>query len=164
MTTTQLLAEHLKSDLGTLKWHLDDFTDADFLVRPCPGANHALWQLGHLVSSTGRMLGQIDGSFASPIAERITAPFRDKELPKSDDPTKFPTPTELRQAVDQLSSAAGAWIASLPDEALDKPSPDWAKDWAPTVGRMLAAMATHVAMHYGQIQVIRRKLGKKHLM
>ena len=34
------------------KSYLADLSDADLLLRPVPGANHILWQLGHLVQST----------------------------------------------------------------------------------------------------------------
>ena len=71
MTTSQLLAAHLKHDLGTLKWHLADFADADYFVRPCPGANHAMWQVGHVLASTGRLLTMIDELFNHVLLDRF---------------------------------------------------------------------------------------------
>lgn len=164
MNTLTLLADNLKSELATLKWHLDDFSDADFYVRPAPAANHALWQVGHVLSSTASMLVQVDSSFQSPLPEKLTAPFKQEGSSRVDDPTKFPTPAELRAGIDQLAAAAGAWVAGLSTDVLPRPSPEWAKDWAPTMGRLLISIGTHVAMHYGQIQAIRRLLGKKNLM
>jgi hypothetical protein len=110
------------------------------------------------------MLAQVDGSFKSPVPDDLTAPFKVEGSSKWDEPGKFPKPAALLEAIDQLGESAAAWMARLPPEVLQKPSPDWAKDWAPTMGRLLVNIGTHVAMHYGQIQVIRRKLGKPHLM
>jgi hypothetical protein len=33
-------------------------------------------------------------------------------------------------------------------------------DFAPTVGHLVLMIASHIMMHVGQMQVIRRKLGK----
>ncbi|MCS7032470.1 MAG: DinB family protein [Phycisphaerae bacterium] len=162
MTTSQLLATHLKHQLGMLKWHLDDFSDADMFVRPCPGANHAMWQTGHIVASTGQLLAMVSDTFRTPIAEGLTSRFTG-ETARLDDPSAFPTLAELRQAVDTLADAAGSWAAELPQSLLEQPSPDPVKAWAPTRGLLLAGIASHVQMHVGQIQVIRRKLGKPHL-
>lgn len=159
MTTAELLASHLKHDLGMLKWHLADFADADFFLRPAPAANHAMWQTGHIVSSTGRLLAMIDERFKTPIDDAITGKFT-KETSKVDDPKQFPAPDQVRSALDQLGAAVQSFIAKLPPEKLDAKSPDWAKDWAPTNGLLLAGLASHVQMHIGQVQVIRRALGK----
>ena len=34
-----------------LQFTLGDFSDADMLARPAPSANHAAWQLGHLIAA-----------------------------------------------------------------------------------------------------------------
>ena len=58
MTQTELLADMLNRNLEMLKATLGDFSDADMLVRPTPGANHAAWQLGQyscmVVGGAGR--------------------------------------------------------------------------------------------------------------
>lgn len=159
MTTAQLLAAHLKHDLGMMNWHLADFTDADMFHRPCPAGNHAMWQTGHIIGSTGRLLAMIDPSFQTPISDELTGRFT-KETSTSNDPKVFPTLAQLREAITKLAEAAAAWVAELPQAKLDAPSPDWAKDWCPTNGLLVAGIASHVQMHIGQIQMIRRCLGK----
>jgi len=159
MTTAELLGKHLKHDLEMLKWHLADFTDADMFHRPCPAGNHAMWQTGHIVSSTGRLLSMIEPSFKTPVSDEVAGKFT-KESARIDDPAAFPTLQQLRDALDQLASAADKWIAGLPQSLLDARSPDWAKDWAATNGLLLAGIASHVQMHIGQVQMIRRCLGK----
>jgi hypothetical protein len=56
MTPIELIADNLRRNLELLKMTLADFSDADMMVRPCPGANHALWQLGLLVNGEVSML------------------------------------------------------------------------------------------------------------
>ena len=57
MAHKQMLAEVFASNLEMLKMTLADFSDADMLVRAVPKANHALWQLGHLVNSEVTLVG-----------------------------------------------------------------------------------------------------------
>src|SRR5271170_7679494 len=57
MTQMELSADVLTRNLEMLRMTLADFSDADMLVRPCPGANHAAWQLGHLTAAETRMTG-----------------------------------------------------------------------------------------------------------
>lgn len=159
MTTAELLAAHLKHELGMLAWHLGDFADADMFVRPCAAANHAMWQTGHVTTSTGRLLQSIDESFRTPVAPAIADRFT-KEASKTDDPSQFPSRQQVLDALGAVAQAAHDWIAGLPQDKLDARSPDWAKDWAPTNGLLLAGIAGHVQMHVGQVQVIRRVLGK----
>ncbi|HRK32927.1 MAG TPA: DinB family protein [Tepidisphaeraceae bacterium] len=163
MNITELLATHLKGDLNMLKWHLDDFSEADTLVRPCEGANHANWQVGHLVASTGRLLALVDSSFPSPVSSEMGEKYT-KETSKSDDPKQFATLAELRSVLTTLAETAHDWVKALEPSKLNGTSPDWAKDFAPTKDLFIAFIASHVQMHIGQIQVIRRRLGKPHLM
>ena len=60
MKATELFAENLAGNLEFLKQELADFTDADMFVRPTPQANHAAWQIGHLVAAENR-LAQVFG-------------------------------------------------------------------------------------------------------
>ena len=159
MTTSELLAAHLKNDLGMITWHLADFSEADMLVRPCSTANHGNWQVGHAVSSTGRLLEKVDSGFVTTVSSELAEKYT-KESSKVDDASKFATLEELRSAIAKLADAAAAWVSEMPQEKLDAKSPDWAKDWAPTNGLLLAGIASHVQMHIGQLQVIRRRLGK----
>jgi len=159
MTTMEICASHIRSDLGLLKWHLSDFSDADALVRPCAGANHANWQVGHTLASTASMLTFIDSGFSAPMAKGFGEKYT-KEASKSDDPKHFATLDDLRKGIEEVSAAAHACVSKLPAEKLEAKSPDWANDFAPTIGLFLPFIASHVQMHIGQIQVIRRRLGK----
>ncbi len=54
MSSIELLADSLQRNLDTVNGTLRDFSDADFYTRPCPGANHAAWQIGHLIAAETR--------------------------------------------------------------------------------------------------------------
>jgi hypothetical protein len=40
----------LEATKGNLPMYVRDFSDADLLVRPVPGANHAAWQIGNVIA------------------------------------------------------------------------------------------------------------------
>src|SRR5579864_6058217 len=94
MTQLELMADVLSRNLEFVKSTLADFSDADMLVRPVPGANHAAWQLGHLIGAEVRMVNS-----AKPgAAPELPAGFADKftrETAKIDDPNFFPRKAEL---------------------------------------------------------------------
>jgi hypothetical protein len=159
MTQTELLAELLTGNLDFVKMTLSDFSDADMLVRPCPGANHAAWQLGHLTNSESGSLALLAPDKARPAPAAFKEKFN-KETAKIDDPKFFPGKGELIEAFSASRLATVEWAKSLTPADLARPTPDKVRSWAPTVGHLLAMTPVHVAMHVGQFQVIRRKLGK----
>jgi hypothetical protein len=157
MHGTELLADVLANNLGFLKMTLADFSDADMLTRPCPGGNHAAWQLGHLTVAENSFL---NGS-APGKAPELPAGFKEKfskENSKIDDPKAFPKKDEILDQFTKQRNAMIAWAKSLTPADLDKPGPH--PQFAPSIGHLLAMTPVHVAMHVGQFQGIRRKLGK----
>lgn len=159
MTQIDLLIDQLQRNHEMLKGTLADFSDADLLTRPCPGANNAAWQLGHLIKSEAGALA----AFAPGTAPPLPAGFADKitrESAGKDDPSLFPNKSELLDLFARVRAATIAWAKGLKESDLAQPSPERMRGWAPTAGHYLAAVPGHVAMHVGQFQVIRRKLGK----
>ena len=59
LSIQDLLADSYAKNLEMVKMTLADFSDAEMLVRPVPGANHANWQLGHLVVSEVHIIGAL---------------------------------------------------------------------------------------------------------
>ena len=159
MKTTDLLAYDLAGSIELLKKSLADFSDADLLVRPTPGANHAAWQLGHLVNAEVGLVNAVaPGAVPAPPGEfsnRFT-----KETAKSDDPATFPSKDEILRQLTRTRTATVTWVKGLSDADLEKPGPERMRSVTPTVAHLASMLASHVAMHLGQIQVIRRKLGK----
>jgi hypothetical protein len=158
MTTLELCAARLAWGAELMKMTLADFTDADMLVRPAPGANHAAWQLGHLtnaevqmVSAAGGKMPELPAGFAERFGRSKVA---------SDDAAAFPGKAEQLATHAAVRAATIEWAKTLTPEQLDAPSPKQIRMLAPTVGQIPALVVEHAAMHVGQFQVIRRVLGK----
>jgi len=158
MTQTELMADVLNRNLEMVKMTVADFSDAEMLVRPVPSANHAAWQLGHLINSEAHMVNAIKpGSVPAPAgySDKFT-----KETAKIDDPKFFPKKAELLDALAKVRTASIAWVKTLTSADMDRPGPERMKDFAPTAGHVAAMLPVHATMHMGQFQVIRRKLGR----
>lgn len=156
------LAEHLSNQLARnaemLQWHLGDFSDADMFVRPCDGANHTAWQIGHLTSAEASMLNMI-----KPGTVELPAGFAEKFAKvnaANNDPSTFTTKAEILQTFNKVRQAAIALAKSLTPAELEAKGPEKLQKLAPTVADVLALMPIHATMHLGQIQTIRRKLGR----
>ena len=159
MTINDLLVDQLKGNLETVKFTLADFSDDDMLVRPAPAANHTAWQLGHLVCAETMAFEAVKPGSMPPLPEGFARRFT-SDTTRLDDPAAFPSKEELLDRFSEARAATTALARSLSAQELDKPTPQHLQAWAPTVGRLLAAMPEHVFMHLGQWQVVRRKLGK----
>lgn len=158
MTQIELFADMLQRNLERVKATLADFSDADMLVRPAPAANHAAWQLGHLITSEGRFLKEMNAASA-PLPAGFAEKFN-RQTASTDDPDFFPRKAELLDALTNVRAATIAWIKSLKPADLDRAAPERIRAFAPTVGHWVAGVPGHVFMHIGQMQVVRRKLGK----
>jgi len=156
MTLNELFAGNLKGTLDMLKMHLGDLSDADLMKRPVPNANHANWQIGHLLISEVFLTSKC----GAPIVE-LPAGFADrysKETAKIDDLSKFATKAELIAQFEKVRAGTIAWVKTLTPAQFAAPGP--MPDFMPTVADLCAMASGHVWMHCGQIQVIRRSLGK----
>jgi hypothetical protein len=72
----------------------------------------------------------------------------------------FPKKDELLQRFADMNECAIKWVEGLTNETMDKQMPEALQGFAPTVGHLAYVLPVHVMMHLGQVQVIRRKLGK----
>lgn len=163
MGTTELLADSLQRNLMMADWMLSDFSDADMLVRPLPGANHAAWQIGHLAVSEARMGKMLKPAMAIELPAAFSEKFT-KETASIDNPEKFPKKAELLDQLAKVRAASVAIVKSMNESDLAKPTQGHMAESFPTHGHFVNLIPAHLAMHVGQIQVIRRKLGKPHLM
>ncbi len=159
MTPTELAADFVSRNVELLKMTVSDFSDQDFLTRPVPGANHAAWQVGHLVGSAHHMVGAV----APGVIPDAFASYGEKYSGKtagSDDPKQFGSRAELLEAFAQAYAAVVNWATHLTPEEMNKPTPGGMAQFAPTVGHLVLMNGAHISMHLGQLQVLRRKLGK----
>jgi hypothetical protein len=74
MTQSELIADQIQRSFGMLTMTLADFSDAEILMRPVPGANNVAWQLGHLVAAETMMLSAMKPG----AAPELPAGFADK--------------------------------------------------------------------------------------
>jgi hypothetical protein len=159
VTQIELVADMLKGNLDFLRMTLGDFSDADMLARPTPTANHAAWQLGHLATAESGMVNSANpgagGELPAGFKERFT-----RETSSIDDASLFPKKEELIAIFSKVRASTIAWAKTLTPADLDKQTVERMRQFVPTIGHMVTMMPVHVAMHIGQFQVIRRKLGK----
>ena len=159
MTISQLLADVLARNLHMLKMTLADFSDADMLVRPAPAANHATWQLGHLATAEHNLVNSAAPGTIPALPEGFAEKFK-KEKSKSDDPAQFPKKDEILSVIERNRQATIAWARGLSEADLERPSPNTLGGMCPRIADLIFLQGDHLTMHIGQLQVIRRKLGK----
>jgi hypothetical protein len=152
----ELIADLYRQQGQILAGHLADFSDADMLVRPAESANHAAWQVGHLTVAFGSLINlAMPGTFRTEPQE-----FIDRHTAKGCRLNDgFAPKAELLAKFNEANERAIQWMRGLSD-AGKRRSPEAIKSFAPTIAHLVHVLPMHVNMHIGQIQVIRRKLGK----
>ena len=158
----------IQTALGGTQWlltnYLGDFTDADMFVRPVTSANHAAWQLGHLLESERSMLlSQLPDAKMPELPAGFQSAMS-AESAKADGPAGFLNKANLVSLFDAIRAATIAAVAGLSDADLDKPTTGSMAPFAPTLGAFLMLISNHTLMHAGQFVVVRRQLGKPILM
>ncbi|HWE01175.1 MAG TPA: DinB family protein [Tepidisphaeraceae bacterium] len=162
MTPIEVMVGSLAQSQKMLNGHLADFSDADMFVRPTPAANHTAWQLGHLIQSEAGMVNACAPGTILPPPAGFSDKFT-KETAKNDDPKAFASKAELLAVFEKGRAATIAWAKTLTPADLETLGPEKMRDFIPTVGHLLALLPVHDAMHLGQVQVIRRKLGRPNI-
>ena len=157
MNLKQKLSDSYRQSSAMLRTHLGDFSEADMLTRPVENANHAAWHVGHLTAGTAGLLNAVTpGAVPAPPAE-----FEERHGSKGAKLNDgFESKEQLLKRFDQVTEQSVAWLQKLTDAEMDKPTPEFMHPFAKTVGHLALMHVPHVDMHLGQIQVIRRKLGK----
>ena len=56
MNTKEAIRTTMNAADFMVESYLSDLTPEEMMVRPAPGANHAAWQLGHLISAERRLV------------------------------------------------------------------------------------------------------------
>ena len=153
----ELLADIYARSLHMVKMTLADFTDAQMLDRPLPNANNPLWQLGHLILSEARMTNG-----AALLPQGFEARYT-KETAASNDPALLGNKADLLALFENIRNNSIQWVKSLSEADMAKPSPETVRHIFPTIGHLAHLLPQHAAMHLGQFQVLRRKLGMPNL-
>lgn len=159
MPTVDLIQAVLAPSDMVVKMYLEDLSDADLLVRPCAGANHIAWQLGHTIVSEHQLVEMVCPGKMPPLPSGF-AEKHSPETAKLDDPQAFCTKAEYLQQYSVQRAGTLATAGALSEEQLAAPAPEKIRMFAATVAAVFANQSSHWMMHAGQWAVVRRKLGR----
>lgn len=156
------LKDNIRWQIDQSHWianaYVQDLTDADFMMRPVPGMNHIAWQMGHLISSSHKMLGML-GQPAPALPAGFDEAYA-KGTSESNDPAKFATKEIYLELAAKIKDASLAAVEAFPEDKLDAAAPEPVREYAPTNAALLTLLGTHWMMHCGQFVAVRRKLSK----
>ncbi|MCB9849329.1 MAG: DinB family protein [Phycisphaerales bacterium] len=136
---------------------LADIPEDKWCHQPVPGANHALWVVGHLAHTDNYFLTAIAGQ-ASKIPADWDELFGMGSTPVGD-ASKYPNIAETRDYLCSLREGVLAWYGAMDEAQAATPTPDELKPFAPNFGQLAHSIAWHEGMHAGQITVVRKSLG-----
>ena len=160
-TANDILVSSLTTSQKLLNRYTADFSEREWLHRPCAGGNAAAWIVGHLVDVERRVLGKVGvrSEQLPAIPEGFEKRFaRDEEAPKANDFGDVSILIPLFNAHRQLLIDT---VKNLPPAAFDQPLEKPHAVMGGTIGEQLNFLGgVHVAMHAGQITIIRRSMGK----
>ena len=139
-----------------------DVPDERMAEQPPGVANHAAWNLGHIIHSLG-FAGQLAGAGPdpTPLADDLygmgSAPSHDR----SKYPSKDELLAQLTATHEQLTPALAALSAE--DLARENPNEEFRR-MMPTVGNAIVFLITsHYAVHLGELAVWRKAIGLSQL-
>jgi uncharacterized damage-inducible protein DinB len=155
-TVNDVIVFGLKASHARLHMYIDDLKPAEFAHQPFPGVNSIAWILGHLALTDRRILGLL-GAELPPLADGFDTPFKTTKQPAIQQ-TDLGNPADLIATLDAHRTKLIAAVEGATPDVLNKPLPN-PVGAAKTVGEAAAFMAVHLAMHAGQITLIRRSLG-----
>jgi hypothetical protein len=140
--------------------YLSDFSDADMQVRPVPGANHAAWQMGHVIVGDVVLIRE---QLPDAVYPELPPGFIERHGTAGaaqEGPEGFLGKDEYVALFDRVRSATIAALEGLSEADLDRPTTGQLSQFAPTLGQLFLLVSNHTLLHSGQFTVIRRKLGK----
>lgn len=163
MNTHQAIISNLQTSRFVMNSYVGDLSDADLLARPVAGANHAAWQLGHLILSECQMMRGVFSGWDVTIPHDFAAKH-DKTAAVHDTPAAFYPKQTYVELMNRVREATLAVLPRFSQSDLSNPGPEAMRSYAPTVGSVFLAIGNHELLHAGQIAVLRRALGKPIVM
>ncbi len=138
---------------------LEDIPEDKVCFQVCPGANHAMWVLGHLATTDDHFLSSVGGK-ESRCGEKYKALFGMGSTPTGS-PSDYPPIDEIKEIVHERREALAAWFGSMSEEQLAQPLSGDAAFFAANHGALMSTIAWHEGLHSGQLTMIRKALGIK---
>src|SRR3954454_9172992 len=102
MNGREAIKAALEATKANLSWFVKDFSDADLLVRPVPGANHAAWQIGNVI---GGDIYLVRTALPEAVYPELPPGFMDQhgsKGAKEDAPEKFLTKEKYLKLFDEV--------------------------------------------------------------
>jgi len=125
--------------------------------QPFPGANHAMWLLGHLANADEYFVSELGKKPARKFEETKGLFFMGSR--PQPDPSVYPPIEEVKAYLASAREGLIGWFKSLPESQLAAPLPAEWKTFAPTYGQLMFSIAWHEGLHTGQLSAIRKSLG-----
>jgi len=160
MNAVELLTGVLKGTETVTLGFLDGFSDNDLLDRPVEGANHAAWQIGHLIVVERLILaGQLPGVNYPALPAGFEA-RHGRDGASLTETTGWPAKADYERLFRETREATITAVGRLTENQLDQPTQGRLAAKAPKLGNLIQLIANHDLMHGGQFSVVRRKQGK----
>jgi hypothetical protein len=125
--------------------------------QPVPGANHALWVLGHLACSDDYFATSLGGR-DSVIDPKWQELFGMGSKPVAD-PGVYPSPEEIMAGLEKARQSMLETFREMGEQKLTSATPDDWQAFAPTYAAVMGSIAFHEGFHAGQLSAVRRSLG-----
>jgi hypothetical protein len=154
-----LIARQLAFSRDTVLMTIEDFSEAELLVRPVPAANHPYWQLGHLCDIEVDIVNSIRAGTFAKLPGDFHERFSTRRI-KDDAALPGVGKEELVSLFAANREKTIALVKELTAEELDAAAREDYAHIAPQVTDLLMLIVHQGMMHTGQMQVARRKLSK----
>ena len=129
----------------------------DWIRRPVPGSNHALWIAGHLAVATNAFIGWVDAS------QRVELGDYAELFGKGSDPLDqlqaYPNPDDVQRRLQERGNAFLQLLHRTEPEEFSREvseGPEFMHD----VGSVFQMAIWHESLHAGQLTVIHRMIGR----
>lgn len=137
-----------------LEGYLAGFEGPAWVSQPFPGANHALWQVGHLAVATHGIGGYLGAMGEIPAGYEEL--FGMGSAPKGD-LAAYPNPEGVLSRWRELRARFVEVVRAFPGERLHEKLKD--EGMLRTGAEIMAFMPIHDATHAGELAMLRKHLG-----
>ncbi|MEW4530439.1 DinB family protein [Maioricimonas sp. JC845] len=163
MTLKERLKQALVHARSLTMGMLNEINDPqDWIRRPVPGSNHALWIAGHLGSADNAFIG-----FMHPnrkIQRDAYAELFGRGSVVRDELSDYPDAQELVAFMQDRRQVLLDILDGCSDEDFTRPTPEGAPPFMFDWGAVFQMTAWHESLHTGQLTVIHRMIGQPPLV
>lgn len=148
--------------MGITRWltmrAVGDLKPEQWLHQVAPGANHPMFNFGHIVACDGGFLLAAGGP-RSPVPDSYGPLFDGGSAPIAN-ASAYPEPAALLEVAERARAALVERLQSLSGEELLAPIAEpRLKDLIPSLAQLPNFISMHEGTHTGQILIVRKALG-----